>query len=62
MTEDLDKELQREINWQKAIVGRRNKQCPSKKSHKRHTWNGREPMVEGWYCYGYDAPGFLGSK
>lgn len=55
MTEDLDKELQREINWQKAIIGRRNKQCPSKKSHKRHTWNGREPMVEGWYCYGLES-------
>lgn len=52
MSEDMAKERAREANWLNAIEGRREKQCPSKKYHNRHTWNGREPMVEGWYCLG----------
>lgn len=62
MSEDLAKERVREANWAKAIEGRRFKPCRSVKSHKRHTWSGPEPHVDGWYCMGYDAPGSLGVK
>lgn len=52
MSEDLDKERLNEMKWLKAIEGRREKPCPSKKAHKRHIWNGSPPMADGWYCFG----------
>lgn len=41
-----------EAKWLKAIEGRREKPCPSKKKHGRHIWTGSAPMADGWYCYG----------